>query len=415
MTFEFETQLDREGNKSLFLIFIFFRHNVTFKTVVGESNSVQPEMVASWFETTLPTLLSNYKLEDIFNTDKFGLFYQCLPNKTLHLKSEKCSGGKNSKIRITGLAAANSVGDKLPMFVIGKSKAPRCFKNVTSLPCRYRSQKKSWMDSTLFEEWVRELDVKFQKENRKIALIIDNCPAHPTIADLSNVKLIFLPPNTTSVSQPMDQGVIKCLKAFYRRRLVNLMIKRLEQGQDLPKISILRGLQLLVASWNDVTKTTIVNCFGKAKISAKDQVNAAEDSDDPFKELENDLTELRKIDPTLVPQDLTAQEIVDVDINVITTDNPETDEEILESVRSDKDEETNGDDSLEIMEVFDEPIDKPTQTEIGNALETLQNLCLFNKSGDDMRLLLQRFESLVLKDELAVRKQSSIFNFFEKK
>ena len=412
LTFEFETQLDREENKSLFLIFIFFRHKVTFKAVVRESNSVQPEMVASWFETTLPTLLSNYKLEDIFNADELDLFYQCLPNKTLHLKSEKCSGGKNSKIRITGLAAANSVGDKLPMFVIGKLKAPRCFKNVTSLPCRYRSQKKSWMDSTLFEEWVRELDVKFQKENRKHALIIDNCPAHPTIADLSNAKLIFLPPNTTSVSQPMDQGVIKCLKAFYRQRLVNLMIKRLEQGQDLPKISILRALQLLVPSWNDVTKTAIVNCFGKAKISAKDQVNAAEDSDDPFKELENDLTELRKIDPTLVPQDLTAQEIVDIEINVITTDNPETDQEILKSVRSDKDEETNGDDSLEIMEVFDEPIDKPTQTEIGNALETLQNLCLFNKSGDDMRLLLQCFESLVLKDELAVRKQCSIFNFF---
>ena len=32
-----------------------------------------------------------------------------------------------------------------------------------------------------------------------------------------------------------------------------------------------------------------------------------------------------------------------------------------------------------------------------------------------MRLLLQRFESLALKDELAVTKQSSIFNIFEKK
>ena len=131
------------------------------------------------------------------------------------------------------------------------------------------------------------------------------------------------------------------------------MIKFLEKGRDLPKISILRALQLLVASWNNITKTTIVNCFGKVKISAKDQVNAAEDSDDLFKELENDLTELRKIDLALVPQDLTAQEIVDVDINVITTDNQETDEEILESVQSDKDEETNGDNSLEIMEVFD--------------------------------------------------------------
>ena len=60
------------------------------------------------------------------------------------------------------------MGDKPPMFVVGNSKAPKCFKNVTSLPCRYRSQRKSWMDSTLFEEWVRELDVKFQKENQKL-------------------------------------------------------------------------------------------------------------------------------------------------------------------------------------------------------------------------------------------------------
>ena len=124
---------------------------------------------------------------------------------------------------------------------------------------------------------------------------------------------------------------------------------------------------------------------------------------------------MQKIDPTLVSQDLTAQKIVDVDINVIITDNPETDEEILESVRSNKDEETNRDDSLEKMEVFDEPIDKTTQTQIENALETLQNLCLFNKSADDMRLLLQRFESLDLKNELAARKLSIIFNFFEKK
>ena len=50
-----------------------------------------------------------------------------------------------------GLAAANMNGDKLPMFVIGKSKNPRCLKNIKKLPCRYRGQKKSWMDSTLFE------------------------------------------------------------------------------------------------------------------------------------------------------------------------------------------------------------------------------------------------------------------------
>ena len=109
--------------------------------------------------------------------------------KKLNLKGEKCSGGKNSKMRLTGLAAANMIGEKLPMFVIGKSQKPRCFKYIKSLPCRYRAQKKSWMNSELFEEWVREQDEKFENEGRKVALIIDNCPAHPVIENLKSITL----------------------------------------------------------------------------------------------------------------------------------------------------------------------------------------------------------------------------------
>ena len=126
------------------------------------------------------------------------------------------------------------------------------------------------MDSVLFEEWVRELDGKFLRENKKVALIIDNCPAHPTIGNFSNVRLIFLPPpNTTPVPKPMDQGVIKCLKTYYRRRLVRLMMQHLDQDKDLTKISILLALQLLVVSWNNVGKATIVNSFRKARILAE--------------------------------------------------------------------------------------------------------------------------------------------------
>ena len=65
------------------------------------------------------------------------------------------------------------------------------------------------MDSVLFEEWVRDVNKKFKAEGRKVALIVDSCPAHPIIENLSHVKLFFLPPNTTSVSQPMDQGVTR--------------------------------------------------------------------------------------------------------------------------------------------------------------------------------------------------------------
>ena len=44
-------------------------------------------------------------------------------------------------------------------------------------------------------------------EGRKIAHIVDNCPAHPRMEDLEAVELIILNPNTTSKLQPMDQDV----------------------------------------------------------------------------------------------------------------------------------------------------------------------------------------------------------------
>ena len=95
------------------------------------------------------------------------------------------------------------------------------------------------MDGALFEEWVRELDRKFASEGRSIALVIDNCPAQPHIEHLKSIKLFFLPPNTTSATQPMDQGDFKSLKPKYRKNMVRKIIRNLEKNKDLPAISIL--------------------------------------------------------------------------------------------------------------------------------------------------------------------------------
>ena len=56
--------------------------------------------------TTLQTILTNYAKTEIYNAGEFDLFFKALPKKTLHLKDEKCTGGKHSKIRVTVLAAA---------------------------------------------------------------------------------------------------------------------------------------------------------------------------------------------------------------------------------------------------------------------------------------------------------------------
>ena len=219
-------------------------------------------MVAPWNETTLPTLLSKYDLKDIFNADEFGLFYQCLPNKTYHFKGQKCSGGKNSKVRLTGMASGNAIGEKLPIFVIGLSKTPGCFKHKKNLPCKYKSQKKNWMDAQIFEAWVHKLDQKFRMEGKKKSHSLLITVLHIL---LHHVQLVFLPPNTTSVLQPMNQGVIRSLKVHYRGRVVRRLCRALDKTKALPKISILRAT---------VLAQTIVKCFRKAGITPEAQ-NAA--------------------------------------------------------------------------------------------------------------------------------------------
>ena len=107
------------------------------------------------------------------------------------------------------MAASSALGEKIPTFVIGDSASRRCIKHVRNLPCRYQSQKKAWMDGTLFEEWLYELDRKFEMQRRKDVMIVDNCPAHPEVSELKALNLQFKPRNTTSCTKPMDQRVIR--------------------------------------------------------------------------------------------------------------------------------------------------------------------------------------------------------------
>ena len=200
---------------------LFLRHGITFKEVSGESEKVTKEMTAPWEETTLPTILARYQLKDIFNVDEFGLLYEVLPSKSLHFRGKRCSGGKHNKVRLTGMAASNALGEKISIFLIGKPASLRCFKHVRNLPCRYRSQKEAWLNGTVFEEWLHELDRKFEIQGRKVVIIVHNCPAHPEVSGLKAINLQFLPTNTTSCTHPMDQRVIFALLFSYFINKVN--------------------------------------------------------------------------------------------------------------------------------------------------------------------------------------------------
>ena len=91
----------------------------------------------------------------------------------------------------------------------------------------------------------------------------------PFIHFINSIELIFLPSNTTSHAQPMDQGVIRALKVKYRLLAVRKLIAALEKKNPLPTISILSAMTMLEKAWNTVLNKTFTSCFKKAGISEK--------------------------------------------------------------------------------------------------------------------------------------------------
>ncbi|UYV63923.1 TIGD4 [Cordylochernes scorpioides] len=184
------------------------RRNIAFKRLHGEAGSVDANSVATWKCGIIPSLLAKYSPQDIFNADETGLFYKLLPNRTMTIRGEKCEGGKKSKERITVLVCCNIDGsEKLPLLYIGKYRRPQCFHGM-NIPSNYHFNKKAWMTGAIFTDWLKKLDQIFKRRERKILLILDNCPAHQIPEGLQNIEIRFLPALTTSALQPCDMGFV---------------------------------------------------------------------------------------------------------------------------------------------------------------------------------------------------------------
>ncbi|XP_042912665.1 tigger transposable element-derived protein 6-like [Parasteatoda tepidariorum] len=131
------------------------RYGIVAKQICGEANSVDLKAVNDWKSEKISDAIKSYDPSDVFNADEAGIFSQLLPNKTLAFKKDKCIGDKNSKLRLTALFCCNMSGtEKRKVMIIGKSAKPRCLKNVNSLPCDYRSSRKAWMTTGIFNEWL---------------------------------------------------------------------------------------------------------------------------------------------------------------------------------------------------------------------------------------------------------------------
>ena len=191
---------------------------------------------------------------------------------------------------------------ELPI-IVGRSLKPRCFKNVKNKrrPCGsyYYANKKAWMDSELMEEILRTLNRKCAAEDRKILLFIDNAPSHPEsfIDCFSHAKIVFLPKNTTSKLQPLDAGIIKNFKVFYRKQLLQHVLARIKPGSKasdvISSVDLLKSIGWVMDAWRKVKKETIVNCFSKCGFNeATLELFIDDDADAEFAELQNYISEI---------------------------------------------------------------------------------------------------------------------------
>ena len=69
--------------------------------------------------------------------------------------------------------------------------------------------------------FIKSIKARNLGKEEKFFLLLDNAPCHPSADKLNDVDpqftVQYLPPNVTSVVQPLDQGVIVCMKKNYKK------------------------------------------------------------------------------------------------------------------------------------------------------------------------------------------------------
>ena len=276
----------------------------------GESGDVQGSTIDSWKER-LPEIVSGYTKENIYNVDETRVFWRALPSKGFGEKGKGCKGGKQSKHRITVAFFVSAAGVKEKPIFIWKPANPRCLKRFDKsvLPVTYFDQRKAWMTGDIMEAILSKFNHKLSSTNRSILLLMDNAGCHPEYLEkkFSNIKICFLPANTTSKLQPFDLGIIKNFKVHYRRFLLRYVLSKIDQCKTASEVTsslnILMAIRWVAHAWKDVKEETIRKCFRSAGIldSSMDVVSCDMGEDDPFADVDSD-TDLQGLIADIIPE-----------------------------------------------------------------------------------------------------------------
>ena len=232
------------------------RHNLRQYNIHEEASSAPIQDLDS-IRGRLRQTLRDYDPKDIFNCDETGLFWKMKLSHTI--SNGPVVGTKQSKDCVTILLTCNSTGtEKLRPLFIHKYENPRVLKNISknSLPVNYYWNKKSWMQVSIWNDYLKKLDSHMRVQNRNILLLVDNAPTHALYenTNLTNIVIEHLPPNTTSHLQPCDQGIINSFKVRSKLYLFTEIVSNLTLiflfSLNIESCICVIGLKLLIILMN---------------------------------------------------------------------------------------------------------------------------------------------------------------------
>uniref|UniRef100_K7F5K8 HTH CENPB-type domain-containing protein n=1 Tax=Pelodiscus sinensis TaxID=13735 RepID=K7F5K8_PELSI len=237
----------------------------------------------------------------VFNVDETRLYLKKMLLRTYIMKEEKpIPGFKAAEDRLTLLLGANAAGDyKLKLMIDYRAENPALKGLVKgTLPVIWKSNSNTYNFVSEVQKYCAENDLPF-----KALLILDNAPGHPRILQHVNlnIKIVFLPPNTTALLQPMDHGVISSFKAYYLggtfERLVEAFDK--EVGPTIKEFWKSFNVLDTVENQNAVTES---NLRGVWKKLCPEFVQDFED----FSEVTGSVAEMaNRLDLEVCPEDMT--------------------------------------------------------------------------------------------------------------
>ena len=407
------------------------RHHIKRRMKHGEASSVDIIQVEEEL-VELRKTLAPYAPQDKYNMDESALYWKASPDRTL--ASEDLSGTKKEKARITANFCCNADGsDKLPPWFIGTAKRLRCFQQARIRPenlgIMWRSNKKAWMTSDMFKEYLHWFDERMV--DRKVVLLIDNFSAHELglakvqeTGELRNTEVIFLPANATSICQPLDQGIIRTWKAYYRRRWLRYVIEEYEADRDPVKtMNVLHAIRWSLSAWeNDVGKESIERCWLKSRVLAPKYGprNRGEDVEEVERlyasnvtaqrlDLQNVVSGIQASLGTLeaagkIRKAMDIHRFIDMPEENVDDDDDDLVEQIVGRYGEDREAETDEEEDIK------EPVGYT------RAMEALETLKLYEEQQDagDLKLLeaLKRHSKVMLKRRIDGAEQRVITSYF---